>query len=106
MRVGKSRLHSLGSDGLVAVSEGLRLARLLCRLDRTSTVQSMSWRQLESTKTSPQCPPNSGASNSTVGRISHSDANCLISIAGRKPNLHLRRVHAQCFGAGPLVRPP
>jgi len=75
MRVGKSRLHSLGSDGLVAVSEGLRLARLLCRLDRTSTVQSMSWRQLESTKTSWQCAPNAGASNSTVGRISHSDTN-------------------------------
>jgi len=28
MRIGKSRLHSLGSDGLVAVSEGLRLCEI------------------------------------------------------------------------------
>jgi hypothetical protein len=60
MRIGKSRLHSLGSDGLVAVSELLRLARLLCRLGRTLTVESMSQRQLESTKTSSRCPPIRG----------------------------------------------
>ena len=66
MRIRKSRLHTLGSDGLVAVSEGLRLARLLCRLGRhiNSAIDELATARVDENLMA--MSSNTGASNSTL----------------------------------------